>query len=63
MFCSNGFDTMHVVFTNLLCVVCIELLTAEFSTMNKGLGRLMFWKLLCLLSTPESLPTINCQLT
>ena len=34
MFCSDGFDTMHVVSTNLLCVVCIGLLAAEFSTVN-----------------------------
>ena len=55
MFCSNGFDTMHVVCTDLLCVVCIGLLSAEFSTMNTGLGRPMLWKPLCLLSTPEGL--------
>ena len=45
MFCSNGFDTMHAVCTDLLCVVCIGLLSAEFSTVNTGLGRPMFWKL------------------
>ena len=39
MFCSNGFDTMHVVCTDLLCVMCIGLLSAEFSTVNTGLGR------------------------
>ena len=59
MFCSiknNGFDTMHVVRTDLLCVVCIGLLSDEFSTVNTGgLGRPMFWKPLCLLSTPEGL--------
>ena len=44
MFFSNGFDTMHVVCTDLLCVVCIGLLSAEFSTVNTGLGRPMFWK-------------------
>ena len=53
MFSSNGFDTIHVVCTDLLCVVCIGLLCAEFSTVSTGLGRPMFWKLLCLLSTPE----------
>ena len=58
-----GFDTMHVVCTDLLCVVCIGLLCAEFSTVNAGLGRHMFWKLLCLLSTPEGLATTNYQLT
>ena len=58
MLCSNGFDTMHVVCTDLLCVVCIE-----FSTVNTGLGRPMFWKPLCLLSTPEGLATTNYQLT
>ena len=44
MFSSNGFDTMHVVCTDLLCVVCIGLLFAESSTVNTGLGGLMFWK-------------------
>ena len=42
MFCSNGFDTMSVVCTDSLCVVCIGLLSAEFSTVNTGLGRPMF---------------------
>ena len=42
MFCSNGFDTMHVVCTDLVCVVCIRLLSTEFSTVNTGLGRPMF---------------------
>ena len=59
MFCSNGFHTMHVVCTDLLCVVCIGLLSAEFLTVNTGLGRPMFWKPLCLLSTPEGLATTN----
>ena len=36
--CSVGFHTMHVVCTDLLCVVCIGLLFAEFSTVNTGLG-------------------------
>ena len=44
MFCSNGFDTMHAVCTDLLCIVCIGLLSAEFSTVNTRLGRLMLWK-------------------
>ena len=44
MLCSNGFDTMHVMCTDLLCVVCIGLLSIEFSTVNTGLGRLIFWK-------------------
>ena len=52
MFYSNGFDTMHVVCTDLLCAACIGLLTAESSTVNTGLGRPMFWKPLCLLRTP-----------
>ena len=43
-FCSDGFDTMHVVCTELLCAVCIGLLSAEFSTVNTGLGRPMFRK-------------------
>ena len=59
MFCSDWFDTMHFLCTDSLCVVCIGLLSAEFSTVNTGLGRPMFWKPLCLLSTPEGLATIN----
>ena len=34
MFCSDGFDTMYVVSTGLLCVVCIGLLSVKFSTVN-----------------------------
>ena len=60
---SAGQAVKRVEFTDLLCVVCIGLLTAEFSTMNTVLGRPMFWKLLCLLSTPDGLATTNCQLT
>ena len=41
--CSDQLHTMHVVHTDLVCVVCIGLLSAEFSTVNIGLGRLMFW--------------------
>ena len=52
MFCSDGFDTVHVVCTDLLRDLCIGLLPAEFSTVNIGLGRPTFWKPLCLLSTP-----------
>ena len=63
MFCSNGFDTMHVVCTDLKGVVCIGLLFAESSTVNTRLGRPMFWKPLCLLSTPEGLATTDYQLT
>ena len=63
MFCSDEFVTMHVVCTDLLCVVCIGLLSVEFSTLNTGLGRPMFWKPLCLLSTPEGLATTSYQLT
>ena len=59
MFCNNGFDTMHVVCKDLLCVVCIGLLSLEFSTVNTGMGRPMFWKPLCLLSGPEGLATIT----
>ena len=54
---------MHVVCTDLLCVVCIGLLYAEFSTVNTKLGRPMPWKSLCLLSTPEGLATTDYQLT
>ena len=46
-----------------MCVVCIGLLAAEFSTVNTGLGKPMFWKPLCLLSAPEGLATTNYQLT
>ena len=63
MFCSNGFDTLHVVCTDLLCVVCIGLSSTEFSTVNTGLGKPMFWKPLCLLSIPEGLATTNYQVT
>ena len=63
VFCSNGSDTMHALCTNLLCVVCIGLLSAEFSNVNIGLGRPMFWKPLCRLSTPEGQATINYQFT
>ena len=59
MFCSIGFDTMHVACTDLLCVACIGLLSAEFSTVNTGLGWPMFWKPLCLLCTPDGLATTN----
>ena len=45
MLCSNGFDTMHVVCTDSLGVACIRLLSAEFSTVNTGLGRPMFGNL------------------
>ena len=58
-----GFTLSDVVCTDLLCVVCIGLLYAEFSTVNTGLGRPMFWTPMCLLSTPEGLVTTNYQLT
>ena len=63
MSCSDGFDTMHVVCTYLLCFACIGLLSTESSTVNTGLGKSMFWKPLCLLSTHESLAAANYQLT
>ena len=44
IFCSDGFDTTHVVCTDVLCVACIGLLAAEFSTVNTGLGRPIFRK-------------------
>ena len=47
MFCSSWFYTMHVVCKNLLCVVCIGLLPAEFFTVNTGLGKptyVFHWK-------------------
>ena len=62
MFCSDGFHTVHVVCTGLLCVVCIGSLSVEFSTENTGLGTSMFWKPLCLLSTPEGLASTDYQL-
>ena len=54
---------LHVVCTDLLCVVCIGLLSAEFSTVNIGLGRSMFWKPMSLLSTFEGLTTTNYRFT
>ena len=63
MFCSNGFDTMHAVCTDLLGVVCIGLLSAVFSTVNTGLSSPMFWKPLCLLNTPKGLASTNYQFT
>ena len=66
MFCSNGFNTMHVVCTDLLCVSCIGLLPAEFSSeygVNTGLDRPIFWKPLSLLSTHEGLAATNYKLT
>ena len=45
----------------MLCV--LDYLSAEFLTVQTGLGRPMFWKPLCLLSTPKGLATTNCQLT
>ena len=47
----------------MLCVVCIGLLSAEFSTGTTGLGRPMFWKPLCLLNAPESPDSTNDQFT
>ena len=35
---------MDVVRTYLLYFVCIGLLSAEFSTVNTGLGRPMYWR-------------------
>ena len=55
--------TPSMMCTYKLCVVCIGLLSADFSTVNTGLGRPMFWKPLCLLSTPEGLATTNYQVT
>ena len=63
MFCNNSFDTMYVVCTDLVCAVCIGLLSAEFLTVDIGLDMPMFWKPLCLLSTPEGLDTTTYQLT
>ena len=63
IFCSNGLDTMHVVCTDVLCVVCIGLLSVQFSIVNTRLVRPTFWKPLCLLSTPEGLATTNYHLT
>ena len=54
---------MHLLCTDLLCVVCVGLLSAEFSTVNPGFGRPMFWKPLCLLSGTEDLASTNYQLT
>ena len=40
--CNNEFDNMHVVCTYQLCVACIGLLSADFSTLNTGPDRHMF---------------------
>ena len=61
--CSDRFHTMLVVCIDLLCVVCSGLLSAEFSTVNTELVKLLFWKPRCLLSAPEGLATTNYQLT
>ena len=45
---QQSVNTIHVVCTDLLRVVCIGLLSAELSTVNTGLGRPMFWKPLSL---------------
>ena len=37
-----GLTTIHAVCTDLLCVVCIGLISAELSTVNTGLGGPMF---------------------
>ena len=37
-----GLTPKHVVCTDLLCIVCIGILFAEFSVVNTGLGRPMF---------------------
>ena len=55
--------TLCMLCVQIYCVVCIGLLYAEFSTVNTGLGRPMFWKLLCLLSTHEGLAAANYLLT
>ena len=65
-FCSNCSAVMGLTPCMLyvqIYLMCIGLLAAEFLTVNTGLGRPMFWKPLCLLSTPEGLATTNCQLT
>ena len=35
---GDGINNMHVVCTDLLCVMCIGLLSVKFSTVNIGLG-------------------------
>ena len=63
---KQRFDSVRelvAVCTDLLCVACIGLLSAEFSTVNTALGRPIFWKPLCLLSTPEGVATTHYQLT
>ena len=54
---------MHAMCTDSLRVVYIGLLPAEFSTVNTGMRRPMFWKPLCLFITLEGLATTNYQLT
>ena len=55
--------TPCILCVQIYCVVCVGLLSADFSTVNTGLGRPRFWKPLCLLSTPEGLAATNYQLT
>ena len=62
MFCSDGFQPCMLC-VQIYCVACIGLLSAEFSTVNTGLGMPMFWKPLCLLSTHEGLAATNYKLT
>ena len=38
MFCHDGLDPMHVVWC------ALDYLSAEYSTVNAGLGRPVFWK-------------------
>ena len=54
----NGKIILEAICVTQVCVFYIIDLTV-----NTGLNRPMFWKPLCLLSTPEGLDTINYQLT
>ena len=62
--CSAVMDlTPCMLCVQIYCVVYIGLLSSEFSAVNTGLGRPMFWKPLCPFSTPDGLANTNCQLT
>ena len=60
--CCSDRLTQCVLCVQIYCVVCIGLLSDEFSTVNTRLGRPMFLEPLCPLSTPEGLATTNYQL-
>ena len=59
---SSAICPLQVPSTDLMCVACIGLLSAEVLTVNTGLGRPISGNL-CQLSTPQVLATTYYQLT